>query len=233
MTNGENKNLVARFADDLGQRLSDPVRVLTILASGGLVVMAAYSLIQVLSGNWSVLHHLRDQDYARGLITLVITFVSLALAVILVLAVLTRKIEEGSFRSAREVFGVLAGILGTIVGFYFGTSDKQELPLKIAGMRLQPGQVRAVVTGGKPGYRYTLTVDGTVRIQSKESKDGYVEETMPEVKAGQSVRLQVRDAADSSDEINGTVPDDPPSPAPTPSSPESAAPPSSTLAPAQ
>jgi hypothetical protein len=233
MTNDEGKNLVARFADDVGERLSDPVRVLTILASAGLIILAAYSLIQVLSGNWSVLHHLRDQDYARGLITLAITFVSLALAVVLVLAVLTRNVEEGRFRPAREVFGVLAGILGTIVGFYFGTSDKQAQRLKIASMRLQPGQVRAVVTGGSPGYRYSLAVNGSLKIESKESKDGYIEETISEAKAGESVRLQVRDSVDGSDELSGKVPDGPPASAPVDTTPEATAPPSSTLAPAR
>jgi hypothetical protein len=40
--------------------------------------------------------------------------------------------EDNSFRRAREIFAGLMGVLGTIVGFYFGSSEKLTAPLDVA-----------------------------------------------------------------------------------------------------
>ena len=72
------------------------------------------------------LRTLSDKEVARGLITFLIAIATVGIA--LILAISTLALTEGSdgdkrFDRGKQVLSVLIGVLGTIVGFYFGSAD--------------------------------------------------------------------------------------------------------------
>jgi len=72
----------------------------------------------------TLLHELSNTEVARGLITFLVAVSTVGIALILtVYAVATQdpKAKE-NFGLAKEVLSSLIGVLGTIVGFYFGST---------------------------------------------------------------------------------------------------------------
>ncbi|MBS0266697.1 MAG: hypothetical protein JSS02_32515, partial [Planctomycetes bacterium] len=69
-----------------------------------------------------LLNSLANVSIARGLITFVITIVSIAFGLIVILSavVLDPPDLEEHFRAGKDVLTIFVGILGTIVGYYFG-----------------------------------------------------------------------------------------------------------------
>ena len=68
-------------------------------------------------------------DYARGLITLLFAVGTIAIALILTISALFQSGDEAKERydRGREILGVLIGIFGTIVGFYFGSANSESV----------------------------------------------------------------------------------------------------------
>ncbi|MDP3077047.1 PASTA domain-containing protein [Bradyrhizobium sp.] len=69
---------------------------------------------------------LAEKEVARGLITFLIALATVGIAIIL--AISTLVLNEGPdgdkrFDRGKQVLSVLIGVLGTIVGFYFGSAD--------------------------------------------------------------------------------------------------------------
>jgi hypothetical protein len=83
------------------------------------------------------LTNLANKEVARGLITFLIAIATVGIAIIL--AISTLVLTEGDagdkrFDRGKQVLGVLIGVLGTIVGFYFGASPdttRQRTPAEI------------------------------------------------------------------------------------------------------
>lgn len=98
---------------------------------------------------------LSNKEVARGLITFLIAIATVGIA--LILAISTLVITEGPdddkrFDRGKQVLSVLIGVLGTIVGFYFGSGES-------TGTR-PPTEQRIVTTGlpaGEAGKPYTAT----------------------------------------------------------------------------
>src|SRR5262249_52339895 len=94
----------------------------------GLLVAAFLFLmitaIRSSGGEGDFLNRLREHEYARGLITFIISVSAIILAFVLVISSLfgSTNLSEDQYRRGREVFTGLMGVLGTIVGFYFGAS---------------------------------------------------------------------------------------------------------------
>lgn len=86
------------------------------------------------------LSKLADKEVARGLITFLIAFSTVGIAVILAIStVVVPDSTEGDkrFDRGKQVLSVLIGVLGTIVGFYFGSTPPTaptSAPTIITGM---------------------------------------------------------------------------------------------------
>ncbi len=112
---------------------------------------------------------LANTEYARGLITFLVALVTVAIALIMTFySVLSTvdKHNEMRFNNAKEILTILIGVLGTVIGFYFGSAtDKQTDLLNPSIVRLSNGQphngetvtMTNFVTGGEPPYVYAVT----------------------------------------------------------------------------
>ncbi len=68
-----------------------------------------------------LLELLASPSVARGLITFLIVVVTVIMGLLLLISSLrTTDGADASFTRGKEVFAILVGILGTIVGYYFG-----------------------------------------------------------------------------------------------------------------
>jgi hypothetical protein len=88
-----------------------------------------------------------------------------------------QRTDDG-FRRAREVFVGLMGVLGTIVGFYFGSAERPIAPLEIAPIRVVDKLLITHVSGGTPPYRYEITSDNDFKKINKVSDDGWIIEVL-------------------------------------------------------
>lgn len=80
------------------------------------------------TGGHGFLESLSDAATARGLITFLITVVTVAIALILTLASIISSSPDlkDRFAQGKEVLTVLIGVLGTIVGFYYGQAASPQ-----------------------------------------------------------------------------------------------------------
>src|SRR5712692_3437777 len=78
-----------------------------------------------LSQDHGILQELKDITVARGLITFLIAVTTMGIAIMLAISTIFSKDgDDGDkrFDKGKQVLSVLIGLLGTIVGFYFGSS---------------------------------------------------------------------------------------------------------------
>jgi hypothetical protein len=155
-----------------------------------------------LAGKEGFLASLADREIARGLITFLIAITTVGIAVILTFSTIFGEqgdAEDKRFDRGKQVLTTFIGVLGTIVGFYFGsekisqptTAVAQQQTLALAPARLSNAQpkkgekitISSFVLGGKPPYTYSITFDSTLSaIKDKPSPDGAIKEelTIPE-----------------------------------------------------
>jgi hypothetical protein len=106
------------------------------------VVLAAFFVSNVASDST----RLTSVEYARGLITLLFSVGTLAIAVLLTISVLfpgdNPTGSKDRFDQGKEILTLLIGIFGTILGFYFGTlKDQAERGKALAAIEARGGEV--------------------------------------------------------------------------------------------
>lgn len=162
----------------------------------GILGLATVGLIGWgLAGKGGFLDSLANKEVARGLITFLIAFTTVAIAVILVISTAfggdKQEDEEADkrFDRGKQVLTALIGVLGTIVGFYFGSTERQPvapLPqssgLVVAPTHLSNAQSKSLekitistfVHGGKARYTYSIAFDPPLipEINDIASTDG-------------------------------------------------------------
>jgi len=151
-------------------------------------------IIWALSGR-GFLTSLSDRAVARGLITFLVTFTTIIIAIILAVSTISATsgdTPDQRFDKGKQVLGLLIGLLGTIVGFYFGSSgeakatpateENQALVIAPANVsNLQPKKcekftIASFVSGGKAPYTYSITFDPPLipAIKDVKSTDGVI-----------------------------------------------------------
>jgi len=107
-------------ASPSGNRIS--FGTLALLLGGGIV---AASLIYGIFVSPTFVSSLANEKYSRGLITFLFAFGTISMMVIIGIAALWADFDQIEKRIglAKDILMLLIGILGTILGFYFGTAQ--------------------------------------------------------------------------------------------------------------
>ncbi len=201
----ESKTLIQRFNEN------PPAFIFTIMGSAVfltiLIVLTKYlkELLELLS----------QASQARALITFLMAFVTVSVAIILIMYAALSESDQAKerFIMGKEIFTALLGILGTIVGFYFGaTKDAgpppqpgQTPPAAVATIKLssdqltktQPITLEGKITAGTAPYTYAITFEPKnilADIPATESKDGNIKQelTIPaNLTSGGNVGFQI------------------------------------------
>ena len=205
--NQQNKNfwsITSEIWDRITTLLINPY--VLIFGIAGFFVWIMWTAL--LSPDQAFLLSLQKVEVARGLITFLIALGTIAIAIILALYPITTTAQDSEkrFTQAKEILTLLVGVLGTIVGFYFGQSfgvvqderssieSKKISKEKPLGIQIQPffisndkpkkGEpvnLATWVSGGKPPYEYSIVFDppgAALPVLNKQSQDGYIKEVL-------------------------------------------------------
>jgi hypothetical protein len=161
-----------------------------------LIILVFGGILIAIFSKQNFIRNLSDPGFARGLITFIISVATIGLAFVLVFQSFSGgESGENGFRRAREIFAGLMGVLGTIVGFYFGSTDKPSAPLQVAAVKVADKQLITYVSGGSRPYHYTITsTDTDFKQIDGNSEEGWVVETLAQPpKAGSRITISVKD----------------------------------------
>jgi hypothetical protein len=158
-----------------------------------LLFIVTIIFVGVLAYGVKDIEKLKDIEIARGLITFLVVVATVAVATIMVLtAIISGKDFDKRFALGKEVLTLMLGVLGTIIGFYFGAARTgqanadslparaaQVAPVKITPEQPQNGGVATLVTkltGGLPPYTYSIsfTPDTIQTIGNQTSENGEI-----------------------------------------------------------
>lgn len=135
------------------------------------VLLLVVVLLVLTDREGAFLIRLADKEFARGLITFLFTVTTVGIALILAVATLlstSSPDDDKRFDRGKQVLTVLIGVLGTIVGFYFGAdtkgSQQAARPLTITTVELPDGTVNKAyvptilkANGGTPPLKWSAT----------------------------------------------------------------------------
>ncbi len=197
----------------------------------GLITFALLGIIGYFLLHETLLRSLADVAVARGLITFFFTIGTIGIGFVMIASLFVSSLEgsllKQRFDSGKEILTALIAILGTVVGFYFGSQSSERAD---AVIELQPivvsdaapaaaetVQISTLAAGGEPPYRYTIDfqwpeADGELAaelpdITNKQSPTGFIAEkfAIPRPAAGKSIPyvILVTDASNRSASLSG------------------------------
>jgi len=133
----------------------DSSKFAQVLALSGAWAVALLGVVVVVAlgfgifGKGDFLQHVANTETARGLITFLIVFSTVGIALILTISTVVTSGGanfDKQFDQGKQVLTSLLAITGTIVGFYYGATkpDVAKPPLKITTSTLEAGKVNTV-----------------------------------------------------------------------------------------
>jgi len=186
--------------------------VIALVIAG--LVMAAVIVWGVFISR-SFLGFMAQPDHARGLITFLFSFATIGIFVLVAIAVfwLPPPEVEVRFRNAKDLITILVGVLGTVIGFYFGTAATSGTPLSVTALTIpksvaagDKATISGRAAGGAGGYQCEIQISPASAIDAKTidckvSSDGQIsaELPIPDIKTQTelSVKVIVRDGRGS------------------------------------
>src|SRR5262249_44121986 len=137
---------------------------------GGLII--AVGVVWGMFINRSFFDLMAQPDHARGLITFLFSFATIAIIVLVAVAVFWMEKDEveARFAHAQDVITILVGVLGTVLGFYFGTASAGSPPrLSVAAVTVAPDsaiagdkvRVSTKVSGGISPYQHDVIFESS------------------------------------------------------------------------
>jgi hypothetical protein len=172
----------------------DPRWFWLTVAQNVLIFAVTITFVYTLANGISDVRQLADKDVARGLITFVIAIGTVAIAIMMAVTAMVTRDFDKRIAAGKEVLAILVGVLGTIVGFYYGATLKTDLPqpgattpaaqISSTPVELTPERVQSNATvtlntklsGGTPPYRYGIkfTPETIPAIENQESPLGEI-----------------------------------------------------------
>jgi hypothetical protein len=186
---------------------------LQFLVFGALSLIVLGSLMYGIFGR-ALLPSLASVTVSRGLITFLIAMVTVTIALILVLATVVSESSDRDqrFVQGKEILTMLIGVLGTIVGFYFGNvTDIKGLQIEtpfVSNESPTEGQeidISSSISGGKAPFTIDLVfivTEGKAPIESPkemQSPDGAFKFHVKTTKVGSSTPVVYQIRAHDSD----------------------------------
>jgi hypothetical protein len=173
-----------------------PIVLLVIL---GVLLAIIFGTLAYSHGEF--LLKLRDIETARGLITFLVAVTAVAIALVLAVYVMasteSREEIKERFTFAKDVLSTLIGILGTVLGFYYGSLSQNQDQQLAFDSQVRGTQLIGHITGAVSPYRYTIAFPGDKadKVTFKASKDGWISETLPgTLKNNDSIQIEILDA---------------------------------------
>jgi|RhiMetdeSRZDD1v2_1073273.scaffolds.fasta_scaffold25169_5 hypothetical protein len=162
-----------------------------------LLLLFALALLLGMVFDAPIISRLTEAAAARGLITFTISVATIGLAFTLVYQAFYADTDASTerFRRAREVFTGMMGILGTIVGFYFGSTEGSGTRLELAEIEIVGTELRTHVNGGVSPYRYSISSDPATiaAVDNEISNDGWIAHELTGLPAQGTLTVEVTD----------------------------------------
>lgn len=189
----ENKNVIE--TDKSKSRVTVPNSLLLLM------IVFVIGAILIFLARSPLIKQLSEPALARGVITFIICISTIALAFIMVYQAFQGQSDDTKFRRAREIFTGLMGVLGTIVGFYFGSAVIDTESPQVANLQISDKEIVSYVSGGSSPYRAEIIIKGKYEDSSKLdiqkdviSEDGWIRYNFQNPIAEASVELLVKDS---------------------------------------
>ena len=172
---------------------------------GGLaLVMLVFLMYGIV--NQTLLISLAGIATARGLITFLIAVVTVTIALILTISTVVSESDEREkrFTQGKEILTALIGVLGTIVGFYFGQAGELKgapeiAPVYVSKTKASEGEtidLSTFVYSGNAPYTYDVSFTPPIvpPIQNQKSANGAINVslTAPHVDETEKVWFEIR-----------------------------------------
>lgn len=179
--------------------LLNPVPLVALTMIAGVMFLLAAAIFNFDVGH--VLTSMGHPEFARGLITYLFTIVTIGTAIVLIISALLGGDKE-HFDRGKEILGLLLGVFGTMVGFYFGSAQVTGHKLTVSGPLLSASEavsgsqltVTALIQGGAAPYHFGIAADVEPTTMDRTPRsDGWIvgNVVVPEVESDRAVTVSV------------------------------------------